>query len=332
MAIVKAEGVKAYYVTGVYGIKRTIRAVEDVSLEINKNEILGIAGESGCGKTTLIKVLFGMIKPPLTVLGGKVIYNFGDGSTDILSLQGDQLRKIRWKEVSYIPQGSMSVLNPVRRIKKTFQDFIGTHRRIEKKEDFEILVRNYLRDLGLPLGVLASYPHQLSGGMRQRVTIALATVLKPRIIFADEPSTALDVVVQRGVIQLLKRIQKEQKSTLVLVTHDMAVHANIADRIAIMYAGKIIEEAKTNDIFKDFLHPYTKYLIDSLPMIGDKSYRVSIPGAPPSLGNPPAGCRFHPRCPNTRKVCKERVPLLADVGDGHKVACFCLSDEREYEQ
>jgi len=332
MAIVKAEKVKAYYVTNVYGVKWTIRAVEDVSLDINEDEILGIAGESGCGKTTLIKVLFGMIKPPLTVLGGKVIYNFGDESTDILSLQNNERRKIRWKEVSYIPQGSMSVLNPVRRIKKTFRDFIRTHQKIEKKEDFEIPVRNHLRDLGLPLEVLASYPHQLSGGMRQRVTIALATVLKPGVIFADEPSTALDVVVQRGVIQLLKKIQKEQKNTLVLVTHDMAVHANIADRVAIMYAGKIIEEAKTTDIFKNSLHPYTKYLIGSLPRIGDKSYRVSAPGAPPPLGNPPGGCRFHPRCPHVHEVCKEEAPLLVDVGGGHKVACFCLSDEREYEQ
>lgn len=328
MAVVKVEKVKAYYVTGIYGIKRTIKAIEDISLEINKNEILGIAGESGCGKTTLIKVLFGMIKPPLTVLGGKVVYNLGDENADILSMPSDQLTKLRWKEVSYIPQGSMSVLNPVRRIKKTFQDFIGTHRRMEKKEDFEILVRNYLRDLGLPLGVLASYPHQLSGGMRQRVTVALATILKPRIIFADEPSTALDVVVQRGVIQLLKRIQKEQKSTLVLVTHDMAVHANIADRIAIMYAGKIIEEARTSVIFKGSLHPYTKYLIDSLPRIGDKGYRVSVPGTPPPLSNPPKGCRFHPRCPNTREMCKEKIPLLVDVGDGHKVACSCISDEK----
>lgn len=328
MAVVKVEKLKAYYVTGIYGVKRTIKAIEDLSLEINKNEVLGIAGESGCGKTTLTKVLFGMIKPPLTVLGGKVVYNLGDGNADILSMPSDQLTKLRWKEVSYIPQGSMSVLNPVRRIKKTFQDFIGTHRRMEKREDFEILVRNYLRDLGLPLGVLTSYPHQLSGGMRQRVTVALATILKPRIIFADEPSTALDVVVQRGVIQLLKRIQKEQKSTLVLVTHDMAVHANIADRIAIMYAGKIIEEAKTSAIFKGSLHPYTKYLIDSLPRIGDKGYRVSVPGTPPPLSNPPKGCRFHPRCPNTREMCKEKIPLLVDVGDGHKVACSCISDEK----
>jgi peptide/nickel transport system ATP-binding protein len=332
MAVVKAEKVRAYYVTGIYGIKRTIRAVEDVSLDINENEILGIAGESGCGKTTLIKVLFGMIKPPLTVLHGKVIYNCGNENTDILSLQNNELRKIRWKEVSYIPQSSMSVLNPVRRIKKTFWDFIRTHQKIEKEEDFELLVRNHLRDLGLPLEVLTSYPHQLSGGMRQRVIIALATILKPRVIFADEPTTALDVVVQRGVIQLLRRIQKEHKNTLVLVTHDMAVHANITDRVAIMYAGKIIEEAKTTDIFKNPLHPYTKYLIGSLPRIGDKSYRVSVPGTPPSLVNPPGGCRFHPRCPNVQKGCREEAPLLVDVGDGHKVACFCLSDEREYEQ
>lgn len=158
--------------------------------------------------------------------------------------------------------------------------------------------------------------------MRQRVTIALATILKPNLILADEPSTALDVVMQRGVIQLLKRIKEEQKNTIILVTHDMAIHANICDRIAIMYAGKIVEEAPVTDIFKNGLHPYTKFLMASLPSIGDKSYKVSAPGAPPSLIDPPEGCRFHPRCPEATGICKSKSPELFDVGNRHRIACF----------
>jgi len=328
MVIVRTENLKAYYVTGIYGIKRTVRAVDDVSLEINENEILGIAGESGCGKSTLIKVLFGMVKPPLTVLSGKVSYNFEDDNIDILSLQGRKLKQIRWRDISYIPQGSMSVLNPVRRIKKTFHDFIGAHWEVKKKEALEALTKEYLSALGLPVGILNSYPHQLSGGMRQRVTIALATILRPKVIFADEPTTALDVVVQRGVIQLLKHIQKEQNNTLVLITHDMAVHANIAERVAIMYAGQIVEEAKTKDIFRNPFHPYTKYLIGSLPKIGDRSYKISAPGGPPSLVSPPNGCRFHPRCSYVMDICKKKSPPLIDVGEGHKVACFLVQNKK----
>jgi len=329
MSVLKVDNLKAYYITDVYGVKRSVKAVDDVSLEINENEIFGIAGESGCGKTTLIKALSGTVKPPLMVLAGKAIYNFGEQDVDIFLLQGDELRKIRWEYISYIPQGSMSVLNPVRRICKSFRDFIGAHRKIKKKEDFEILVKEYLSALGLPSEILNTYPHQLSGGMRQRVTIALATILKPKVILADELSTALDVVVQRGVMQLLKKIREEQKNTIVLVTHDMAIHANVCDRVAIMYAGKIVEEAKVNDIFKNPLHPYTEFLMGSLPSIGDKSYKVSVPGAPPSLTHPPSGCRFHPRCLHAMDICRKESPLLFDVDDEHRVACFLISKEKE---
>src|SRR6185436_19056266 len=159
------------------------------------------------------------------------------------------------------------------------------------------MVRRYLADLGLPEKVLGSYPHQLSGGMRQRVTIALATILAPRLILADEPTTALDVVVQRGVIQLLDEIRQRTGSTLVLVTHDMGVHANLADRVAVVYAGHIVEQADTRTLFESPRHPYTQYLIQSLPRLDDRAERTSIPGRPPALDNPPPGCRFHPRCP-----------------------------------
>jgi peptide/nickel transport system ATP-binding protein len=327
--IVEASDLKAYYITRAYGVQRTVKAVDGISLAIHENEVLGIAGESGCGKSTLLKVLLGMVTPPLTVLGGSVTYNFYYGQLDILTLKEPELRAMRWKEVSYIPQGSMHVLNPVRRIRDTFRDFIGVHLRTSPRE-IDGMVRSYLSDLGLPDSVLDSFPHQLSGGMRQRVTIALATILSPKLILADEPTSALDVVVQRGVIQLLDEIRQRGGNTLVVVTHDMGVHANLADRVAVLYAGKVFEEAGTQTIFKAPLHPYTQYLIQSLPKIDDKSERVSIPGRPPALDNPPSGCRFHPRCPYAQDVCRNEEPPLVSVGRDHRVACFASRERMVY--
>ncbi len=330
MGVLNVKDLKTYYKTDIYGVSRTVRAVDGISLEIHENEIFGIAGESSCGKTTLIKALSGTIRPPLTVMGGEVVYNFEDRSVNILSLRPDELRKISWEKISYILQGSMSVLNPVRKIHKTFYDFFEAHRKIENQQDFMKQMRDHLGKLGLPADVLKSYPHQLSGGMRQRVTIALATIFKPNVIIADEPTTALDVVVQRGVLQLLREIQQEQKNTVILVTHDMAVHANIADRVGIMYAGRIVEDAQVDDIFEDPIHPYTKHLINSLPMIGDKSYKGSIPGAPPNLADPPKGCRFHPRCPCVMGICREEVPPMVNVESERgprRAACFQISKE-----
>jgi peptide/nickel transport system ATP-binding protein len=188
------------------------------------------------------------------------------------------------------------------------------------------LARSHMIELGLPAKLLEAYPHQLSGGMRQRVTIALATLLKPRIIVGDEPTTALDVVVQRGVVQLLKDVQRSLQNTIVLVTHDMGIHANAADRIGIMYAGKIVEEAPTEKIFGEPVHPYTQYLINSLPKFGDKSVRESVPGSPPSLANLPSGCPFHPRCPHVMDVCKEEMPGFTKLDTNHKVACWLVGE------
>jgi peptide/nickel transport system ATP-binding protein len=200
------------------------------------------------------------------------------------------------------------------------------HRSISKIDATE-MSRAYLRDLGLPETVLAAYPHQLSGGMRQRVTIALATILWPKLIFADEPTTALDVVVQRGVIQLLKEVQQKEGSTLVLITHDIGVHANLADRIAVLYAGKVVEEGDTRTILKNPQHPYTQYLIKSLPKLDERSERASIPGRPPALDKPPHGCRFHPRCPYATEKCRAIDPEVVMVEEGHRVACHLVSRE-----
>jgi peptide/nickel transport system ATP-binding protein len=325
-AIVSTKDLKAFYVTKAYGVERTVKAVDDVSIAIQEGEVYGLAGESGCGKSTLLKVMLGEFQAPLTIVGGSVSYKLDGIEKNAASLTEKDRQDIRWSKVSYIPQGSMHVLNPVRRIQDTFYDFIVTHKPMSKRESFA-MTGSYLRELGLPEKVMRSYPHQLSGGMRQRVTIALATILWPKVIFADEPTTALDVVVQRGVIQLLKEIQQKKGITIVLITHDLGVHANLADRIGVLYAGKLVEEADTRTILTKPLHPYTQYLIKSLPRFDERGEREGIPGRPPALDNPPGGCRFHPRCPLVMDKCKTTEPAILTIGAGHRVACHLVSEE-----
>ena len=321
-ALIEVKKIKAYYVLEIFGKQRTVRAVDGVSLDVLEGSVHGIAGESGCGKTTLLKVLFAAVEPPLRMVDGKVYYLNGTGAIDLCAIDESERKKLRWSFASYVPQGSMSVLNPVLKIKDTFRDFISSHLKGRSKIEAYEMAKEHLKELGLPFKILDAYPHQLSGGMRQRVTIALATVLKPKVIIADEPTTALDVVTQRGVIQLLKDIQSRQGSALVLVTHDMGVHANISDMLSVMYAGKIIEEGRTEELFEDPRHPYTQYLIKSLPRFGDRSKRESPPGSPPSLFNLPEGCAFHPRCPFKMTRCEKEEPVIFNVGESHKVACW----------
>ena len=327
MTLLSVQNLCAYYRTEVYGISRTVHAVDGVSFDLQPNEIYGVAGESSCGKTTLIKVISGNIKPPLKAISGSVNYNFGSYDVNMLTVSQEELRRnIRWKEISYVMQGSMSVLNPVRKIIKTFEDIVETHEGIPDKKKFLDQVQSHINRMGLPTEILNSYPHQLSGGMRQRVAIALATVFNPRLIIADEPTTALDVVVQRGVLQMVKDIQSDFGNTVLLVTHDLAVHANVADRVMIMYAGRIAEEAPTETIFNSPAHPYTQHLISSLPMIGERSNKTSLRGTPPNLANPPSGCRFHTRCPYVMDICRTEVPEMVKVKDRHRVACHLVKE------
>jgi peptide/nickel transport system ATP-binding protein len=324
--ILRTEELKAFYVLDLQGTQKVVKAVNEVNLEIRENEVYGIAGESGCGKTTLLKALFGAIEPPLRLMGGKVYYRTGGEEIDVTSLSAEEKRKLRWEYISYVPQGSMSVLNPVLKLKEAYYDFLASHVSGKTREEAFEIAMGHIVELGLPRNILEAYPHQLSGGMRQRVTIALATILKPRIIIGDEPTTALDVVVQRGVVQLLKDVQRNLENTIILVTHDMGVQANIADRVGIMYAGKIVEEATTEKIFDEPFHPYTQYLIDSLPRFGDKTVRGSVPGSPPSLADLPSGCPFHPRCPRVLDICTKQMPSLVWLKVNHKIACWLAGD------
>ena len=323
-AILTVRDLRAYYQMQYFGIYREVRAVDDITLHVNRNEIYGIAGESSCGKTSFIKTIAAANRPPLNVVGGSARYAFLD--RDIFRASEDELARVRWRHLSYIMQASMNVLNPVRRIRKTFVDF--AFRQIGRPErEFFGIVEDHLARLRLPPSILKAYPHELSGGMRQRVTIALATICRPEFIIADEPTTALDVVVQKDVLSMIREVQQEMGSSILFVTHDMTVHANMADRLGIMYAGRLVEEAPTREIFANPLHPYTAHLIQSLPRIGDLSPKKALPGAPPNLSDPPAGCRFHPRCPLAMDICRRENPALTPLAPRHRVACFAASPD-----
>jgi peptide/nickel transport system ATP-binding protein len=322
--VLRVRDLRAYYQMGIFGITREVRAVDDITLDINTNEIYGLAGESSSGKTSFIKTIAAANRAPLNVVSGSVNYSFLD--RDIHSLSRAALEAVRWKHISYVMQGSMSVLNPVRRVRRSFVDFAFRHIR-KPLPEFYALVEGHLDRLLLKPSVLDAYPHELSGGMRQRVAIALATICRPEFIIADEPTTALDVVVQKEVLGLMREIQREMRSSILFVTHDMSVHANMADRLGIMYAGRLVEEAPTADIFARPLHPYTQHLIQSLPRIGDATTRKGLGGAPPSLAAPPPGCRFHPRCPVAMDRCRTQRPALTTLRPGHRVACFAAGPE-----
>jgi peptide/nickel transport system ATP-binding protein len=310
----KIEGLTVAYESD----SKRLLAVNNVDLEIFQGEIFGLAGESACGKTTLANSILRLIKPPGRIISGRVIF---DG-VDLLSLGEEDLRRIRWEKIAYIPQASMNALNPVMRIYDQIVDVVRAHRKDFPEEEIRRRAEELFVSVGLAPEVLKMYPHELSGGMRQRVIIAMSLFLNPKLLIADEPTTALDVVVQRGILQLLKDINKKFGTTILLITHDMAVHAQIVDRLAIMYAGKIVEVGPVKDIFEKPLHPYTQLLIASIPRAGEKRRLAGIPGLPPDLRNPPPGCMFHPRCPlRIQGRCERVEPALRQVSNERKVAC-----------
>jgi peptide/nickel transport system ATP-binding protein len=326
--ILSVGNLRAYFRTNHFGIHRTVRAVDGISFDVGRGEIYGLAGESSSGKTTLVRTIAGAIKPPLEVVGGTAEFSFLPGYDGLHRAPAAEVARIRWRHLSYIMQGSMNVLNPVRRLRQSFVDFARPHMAGTERK-FEQTVIDHLARVNLDASVLAAYPHELSGGMRQRVTIALATICRPDFIIADEPTTALDVIVQKDVLGMIRGIQREIGSSVLFVTHDMGVHAHLTDRLGIMYAGRLIEEATTAEIFRAPLHPYTRHLIASLPRIGNDAPRKGLEGTPPNLADPPPGCRFHPRCPLAMEVCSRSVPTMIGTAPGHRVACFAVNGSEE---
>ncbi|MBB3128516.1 peptide/nickel transport system ATP-binding protein [Paenibacillus rhizosphaerae] len=304
-----------------------VQAVDRVDFEVRKNEIFGIAGESGCGKSTLLKVMYDLVKYPLEISSGSVEIHTERKDGSPVVYRNGEIHKSWWKVISYVPQGAMHVMNPVARVKGQFFDAIGSYHDKKSKKQLQEEIVRYLQELELPAEVLDAYPHQLSGGMKQRVLIALATFLHPDIILADEPTTALDVIVQRGILTMLSRVQKKMKNSMVIVSHDMGVHYQITNRMGIMYAGQLIEVGPTEQIFENPQHPYTRMLINALPKVGDNSQREGIPGTPPSLKNPPGGCRFAARCPLAMDLCRAKEPAETRVGEDHFASCHLLEDD-----
>jgi len=303
--------------------KGFVRAVENVSFDLEKGETLGLVGESGCGKSTLGFAIMKLL-PEGTIVEGSIKV---DG-IDVSSLSNEEMRKIRGSKVSMIFQDPMTSLNPILRIGDHFVEMILTHRPDLSEEEARELAASALEDVGINRNRLRDYPFQFSGGMRQRVMIALSIVLNPAVLIADEPTTSLDVIVQAQIMELLEKLSREHSTSMILITHDMGLVAEAADRIGVMYAGHLVELATKERIFTEPLHPYTVALLESIPNtdINDRELKY-IPGSPPDLSNPPKGCRFAPRCEKAMKICREKEPPEFEV-DGTRVKCWLYGGDR----
>ncbi len=316
--ILTVEDLQVFYWTR----RGPIRAVDGVSFTIQRNERFGFIGESGCGKTTTMMAVLRLIKPPGKIENGRIML---DGR-NILELDKEELRQTRWRKIALVPQGAMNSLNPVMRIGNQIADTIITHEPDVSAQQAKARIVGLLDMVELPERVTRMYPHELSGGMKQRACIAMATALEPQLIIADEPTSALDVVVQKAVMQTLIGVQERLGSSLVLIGHDMGLTAQVLDRIGVMYAGKLVEVGAVQDIYKRPLHPYTQALISSLPSLKEKKKSGGIPGLPPFLLNPPSGCVFHPRCPHVMDICREKVPELREIQPNHRAACHLYEE------
>uniref|UniRef100_A0A7C4HEV0 ABC transporter ATP-binding protein n=1 Tax=Staphylothermus marinus TaxID=2280 RepID=A0A7C4HEV0_STAMA len=315
LELLRVEGLKIYFYTTVGAVK----AVDNISFTLNQGEVLGLAGESGCGKSTTAFGIIRLVPPPGRIVGGKIFFE----GQDILAMSPEEYRKkIRWKKISMVFQGAMNAFNPVLTIGDQLAEVFMIHRGLTKKEAL-MEAAKLLEMVGIDPRRVRSYPHELSGGMKQRAMIAMALALNPPLVIADEPTTALDVVVQAQVMNLFKKLQRERKIAVILITHDLSLIAEIADKVAIMYAGKIVELGMSEHIYLNPYHPYTKGLLNSIPRIKGELKKLEwIPGVPPDLIRPPPGCRFHPRCKYRFEPCDKEEPPMIEIEKNHYVACW----------
>lgn len=301
----------------------TIRGVDHVWLEVFEGETLGLVGESACGKSTLGRAINRLVSEPGIISGGEIIFK----DQDLLKKNIHEMAQIRGKHISMIFQDPMTSLNPLQRISDHFIETIRTHEPdVNKAEAIDRTIKMF-ENLGIQSERLDDYPHQLSGGMRQRVMIGLALILNPELVIADEPTTSLDVIVEAQILDQLKELKSTYQMTMILISHNLGIVAELADRIAVMYAGKLVEVAPSLSLFDEPLHPYTQGLLASVPNIRLEDEELhSMPGSPPNLINPPTGCRFHPRCPKVMDLCQKEEPPFKQVGVNRSAACWLYEE------
>jgi oligopeptide/dipeptide ABC transporter ATP-binding protein len=311
--ILKVNDVRVYYHTEAGAVK----AVDGVTLDVPRGMKMGLVGESGCGKSTLAMAFMRLIKPPGRIETGQIEL---DG-TDLVAISEEHMRRVRLNEISLIPQGAMNSHSPVARVRKQIIDGIRDHDGRMTQAELNDRVEEVLEAVDLRPEVADMFPHELSGGMKQRVCVAIAISLRPKVIIADEPTSALDVVVQRQVMETIQRLQQELGISMILIGHDMGLMAQSVERLAVMYSGRLAELADVDAIFEEPLHPYTQLLISTLPVLGARGVFRGIPGITPSLLTPPPGCLFHPRCPEAQEICQQKVPAWQEIRPGRWVAC-----------
>jgi peptide/nickel transport system ATP-binding protein len=319
--VLQVDDLRVYYDTP----RGPVKAVDGVTFDLHPGERMGLIGESGSGKTTVATAIMRLVRSPGRVVGGRVLLR----GRDLLAMNDDELRQVRLRDIALIPQAAMNSLNPVMRIRNQIVDAIVAHEKDVSRQNLRLRVEEVLDQVGLPAVVADRFPHQLSGGMKQRAAMAIAISLKPKVIVADEPTSALDVVVQRQVMLTLGRVQEGLHAAVILIGHDMGLVAQFADVIGVLYAGKLVENGSADAILDAPKHPYTRLLIDSLPNLDMKRDLRGIPGLPPALLNLPDNCPFHSRCPFAFERCREEAPALQTIAPDRWVACHLYPERSE---
>jgi peptide/nickel transport system ATP-binding protein len=313
--VLKVEDLTMHYTTR----SGEVSAVNDVSFSLNRGQAMGLVGESGCGKTSIAFSLLKLLPENAIIKSGKIFLN----GTDLVPLKESEMRKIRWRSISMVFQAAMNALNPVYKVGDQIIEAMETHGQVDTLSGAREHIATLFNLVGLDPKLMDQYPHEYSGGMRQRAVIAMALACNPDLIIADEPTTALDVIVQDALLREMIELQRKLNMSMIYISHDVAVIAEVTERVGVMYAGRMAEFGTSEEIFKHPLHPYTYGLMSAFPsIVGPKRELTTLPGEPPDLISPPSGCRFHPRCPFATEICSQEVPEFKDLGVDHFAACW----------